>query len=245
MSYQLTNKVAIVTGGASGIGRAIVEAFIRAGARGVMVADVRTPDDDLLQRTGVAFTETDISSGDDVRQMVSETVERFGRVDILVNNAGIAPIVRWPDVTEENWRHVLDVNLNGAMLCAMNVLPHMRRQKNGRIINISSAGAFLGSITAHPAYGVAKAGLIALTKSLARECAADGILVNTVSPGSVDTPILESFGAEEAEFYADRALLKRHGKPAELADAVLFLVSDASTYITGSTLHVNGGSLLI
>ena len=244
MSYQLTNKVAIVTGGASGIGQAIVEGFVRAGARGVMIADVQTPPNALLQRTGVAFTATDISIGDDVRHMVADTVERFGRVDILVNNAAIAPIVRWPEVTEENWRQVIDVNLNGAMLCAMHALPHMRRHKSGRIVNISSAGAFLGSMTAHPAYGVAKAGLLALTKSLARECANDGILVNTIAPGSIDTPILESFGKEEAEAYANRSLLKRHGKPSELADAVLFLVSDASTYITGATLHVNGGSLL-
>ena len=140
---------------------------------------------------------------------------------------------------------MLDVNLNGALLCVLEVLPYMRRQQYGRIVNISSVGAFLGSVTAHPAYGVSKAGLIAMTKSLAKECAADGILVNAIAPGSFDTAILDSFGEEARRLYAEASLLKRHGSPRELAEAVLFLVSDASSYITGSTLHVNGGSLLV
>ena len=241
MSKNLSGKVAIVTGGASGIGRAVVELLLEAGVQGVTAADVN----DVDVEGDVLSVKTDVASHEDVKRMVSQTLDRFGRVDILVNNAGIAPIVRWPGVTEANWRRVLDVNLNGALLCVLEVLPYMRRQQYGRIVNISSVGAFLGSVTAHPAYGVSKAGMIAMTKSLAKECAADGILVNAIAPGAIDTAILDSFGEEARQFYAEASLLKRHGSPRELAEAVLFLVSDASSYITGSTLHVNGGSLLV
>lgn len=251
MPNQLSGKVAIVTGGASGIGRAVVELFVEARAAGIVIADVDRRAVEVAKHlcgaedTHVVSIETDVADSIQVKRMVSQTVERFGRVDILVNNAGIAPLVDWSDVTEENWRQVLDINLNGAFLCAFEVLPHMRRQRSGRIVNVSSVGAFLGSVTAHPAYGVSKAGLIALTKSLAKHGAADGILVNTIAPGSIDTPMLDSFSTAARKMYAEASLLKRQGTPRELADAILFLVSDAATYITGSTLHVNGGSLLL
>ena len=187
----------------------------------------------------------DVSDSDAVGRFVSDVHERFGRIDILVNNAGIAPVVPWSEVTEENWHRVLDVNLNGAFHCTRAVWNHMRDRQYGRIVNISSVGAFLGSVSAHPAYGVSKAGLIALTKSLAKEGASDGILVNAIAPGSIDTPMLESFGPEARVKYAEAALLKRQGTPKELAETVVFLVSPASSYITGATLHVNGGALLV
>jgi len=243
MSKPLSGKVAIVTGGASGIGKAVVELFVESGAAGVTCADVAIAEGDPGQV--VLSVQTDVSDNEQVKRMADQTIERFGRIDILVNNAGIAPMIRWPDVTVDNWRHVLDVNLNGAFHCVLEVLPYMRRQKFGRIVNISSVGAFLGSITAHPAYGVSKAGLIAMTKSLAKECADQGILVNAIAPGSIDTPMLESFGEQARKHFADASPLKRQGSPRELADAVMFLVSESSTYITGSTLHVNGGSLLV
>ena len=123
--------------------------------------------------------------------------------------------------------------------------PTMRRQQAGRIVNISSVGAFLGSITAHPAYGVSKAGMIAMTKSLAKTYASEGILVNAIAPGSIDTPLARAFGDEAVQMYTDLSPMKRQGHPRELADAVFYLVSDRSTFVTGATLHVNGGSLLI
>ena len=243
-STALQGQVALVTGGTSGIGRAVVELFLEAGVAGLAVIDVS--DCDLSGRdSDVMVGQFDVSDSDAVGRFVSDVHERFGRIDILVNNAGIAPVVPWSEVTEENWQRVLDVNLNGAFHCTRAVWNHMRDRQYGRIVNISSVGAFLGSVSAHPAYGVSKAGLIALTKSLAKEGASDGILVNAIAPGSIDTPMLESFGPEARVKYAEAALLKRQGTPKELAETVVFLVSPASSYITGATLHVNGGALLV
>ena len=243
-STALQGQVALVTGGTSGIGRAVVELFLEAGVAGLAVIDVS--ECDLSGRDSeVMVGQFDVSDSDAVGKFVSDVHERFGRIDILVNNAGIAPVVPWSEVTEENWQRVLDVNLNGAFHCTRAVWNHMRDRQYGRIVNISSVGAFLGSVSAHPAYGVSKAGLIALTKSLAKEGASDGILVNAIAPGSIDTPMLESFGPEARVKYAEAALLKRQGTPKELAETVVFLVSPASSYITGATLHVNGGALLV
>ena len=243
-STALQGQVAVITGGTSGIGRAVVELFLEAGGAGLAVIDVS--ECDLSGRDSeVMVGQFDVSDSDAVGKFVSDVHERFGRIDILVNNAGIAPVVPWSEVTEENWHRVLDVNLNGAFHCTRAVWNHMRDRQYGRIVNISSVGAFLGSVSAHPAYGVSKAGLIALTKSLAKEGASDGILVNAIAPGSIDTPMLESFGPEARVKYAEAALLKRQGTPKELAETVVFLVSPASSYITGATLHVNGGALLV
>ena len=247
---KLQGKVAIITGGASGIGKGVAEVFAEADIAGLVIVDIENAEEAAAEfddgaRTRALGIRADVAAAAQVEAMVEQAVSEFGRVDILVNNAGIAPPIKWPDVTEENWRHVLDINLNGAFLCTLNVLPIMCRQQSGRIVNISSVGAFLGSVSAHPAYGVSKAGLIAMTKSLAKAYAKDGILVNAVAPGSIDTPLARSLGPDQVKQYIDTALLKRQGSPHELADAVFYLVSDRSTYVTGSTLHVNGGSLLI
>ena len=139
---------------------------------------------------------------------------------------------------------VIAVNLKSAFLTSRAAARPMMRGRFGRIINIGSVTGVMGN-PGQCNYAAAKAGLTGLTKSLAKECAADGILVNAIAPGSIDTPMLDSFGPDARQHYEDATLLKRQGAPSELADAVLFLVSEASTYITGSTLHVNGGSLLV
>ena len=249
---KLTGKTAIITGGASGIGKAVAEVFGEADIRGVVIADIdgkaaETGAADIRHRFGIDAigVAVDVAVSAQVDAMVESTATHFQQLDILVNNAGIAPVVRWSEVTEANWRRVLDINLNGAFLCMLAVMPIMQKQQAGCIVNVSSAGAFVGSVCAHPAYGVSKAGMIAMTKSAAKEFAADGLRVNAIAPGSIDTPLTDSFGEVQKEEFRQAAPLKRQGSPREIADAVWYLVSDRSTYVTGATLHVNGGSLLI
>jgi NAD(P)-dependent dehydrogenase (short-subunit alcohol dehydrogenase family) len=249
---SLQDQVAIITGSAGGIGQAVAEVFAEDGIAGLIIADVNSDRaekvaGDLQTRFGVdaVAATVDVSDSEQVHAMVEMAASHFKRIDILINNAGIAPVVPWPKVTEENWRQVMDVNLNGALLCTLAVLPIMQQQRAGRIVNISSAGAFVGSICTHPAYGVSKAGMIAMTKSLAKAFAEDGILVNAIAPGSIDTPLVNHFGEAQKEQLIQAAPLKRQGSSRELADAVWFLVSNRSTYVTGATLHINGGSLLV
>jgi 3-oxoacyl-[acyl-carrier protein] reductase len=248
---DLQGRVAIVTGGAQGIGRAIVEVFAQAGASGLVVADIKEQEAEDVARVveqisdgQVVAVPTDVSDPTSVEAMVRAALERFGHVDILVNNAGVCPITAWEDVTLESWNRILAVNLTGTFLCTQAVLPHMRARKYGRIVCVSSEAAFVGSYVAHVAYGVSKAGMLALVKSVAKGFAADGILANAITPGPVDTPLSTSLGREFWRSSEQNTLLKRHASAREVADAVLFLVSDRSTYVTGQVLRVNGGSNL-
>ena len=249
---DIAGRIAIVTGGASGIGRAVCQVLAEAGAGGVVIADIdaRGAAETRAQIEAATAAEglvvaTDVSDEDQVAGLIAATVERFGRIDILVNNAGICPMVAWDQTDLVSWNRIIEVNLTGAYLCCRAVLPHMRARRHGRVVFISSAGAFMGSVTGHVAYGASKAGMLALMKVVAKEFAGEGVLTNAIAPGSIDTPITASFGPDTKRKYADTATLKRQGTPRELADAVLFLVSDRSTYINGAPLHVNGGSLLV
>ena len=251
-SFGLSERVAIVTGGASGIGRAVVRRFSEAGAGGVVVADTnRQAAEDLAvevssgSATACLAVETDVSDERQVRRMVDAAVARFGRVDILVNNAGICPVVAWDDADPQSWRRILDVNLTGMYLCTRAVVPLMRSRSFGRIVFVSSTAAMVGSLVAHVAYGASKAGVLALMKSVAKGFARDGILANAICPGSIDTPLTDSLGADAKERFAADCLLKRQGTPKEVADAALFLVSDQSTFITGVTIPVNGGLMTV
>ena len=249
---DISGKVAIVTGAASGIGRAVAQVLGEAGAAGIVIADIDLAGANETRERLEAETpaqglvvETNVADEDQVNAMVEKTVARFSRVDILVINAGICTMVPWDDTTLESWNRILEINLTGAYLCSKAVLPHMRQYKFGRLVFISSAGAFMGSVTGHVAYGASKAGMIALMKVLAKEFAVEGILANAIAPGSIDTPITDSFGVDAKRRFAEASSLGRQGTPRELADAVLFLVSDRSTYVNGATLHVNAGSLLV
>ncbi len=249
---ELKGRVAIVTGAASGIGRSVAELFAREGAAGLALADIQAPPlqdlgSDLRTCCGcdLLVSETDVSDPAQVDRMVEATAQRFGRIDILVNNAGICPMVPWDRTTLESWNRMLAVNLTSAFLCSKAVLPHMRKRKFGRLVHISSVGAFVGSVTGHVGYGVSKAGVVALSKYLAKQFGSEGILSNAIAPGSIDTPLAEAFGEQNRQMYVEASLVKRQGTPMEIAEAVLFLAGPRSGYVTGATMHVNGGSLLI
>jgi len=244
-------KVAIVTGGASGIGLACVLSFASNGATGVLMADVN---DELGNREAqkinaatncdVQYMQTDVSSEEQVENMVNYAMETWGHIDILINNAGICPVVKWEDITKKNWDHIMDVNLNGMFLCTMKVTPHMRKQHGGRIIFVSSTSALVGSNIAHPAYGASKAAGLAFMKSVAKEFAADGILTSAILPGPIETGISRSFTEEQRADMAKTCLLKRYAAPSEIADVIVFLCGPGGSFITGTSIQVSGGALL-
>ena len=248
---RLRDKVAIVTGGTSGIGRSTAERFAREGAR-VTVTGRREAEGRAVERAlrdaagstagagqGAAlFVAGDVSNADDVRATVAATVERWGRVDVLVNNAAtmvFAPVV---DLEEADWDVVLDVNLKGAFLFAKYCIPHM--VPGSAIVNVSSVHArATGPLVA--AYAASKGGLEALTRALAAEWDGQGIRVNAVRVGSVDTPMLWSNPNVRAG--AEQVVEAELGEPGEIAAAILFLASDESSFISSAVLDVDGGRL--
>jgi 3-oxoacyl-[acyl-carrier protein] reductase len=248
---NLAERVAIVTGAASGIGRAVAKRLSDAGAHGVVIADL----DEKGANETLALIEsrsevkglvvkTDVSDENQVEHMVEGTLSRFNRIDILVNNAGVCPVVAWENADVASWRKILDINLTSMFICTKAVIPYMRTRRYGRIVFISSIGALVGSLVAHVGYGVSKAGVIALMKSVAKGFAQEGILANAICPGSIDTPLSDRLGEEAKRRLVNASLLRRQGTPEEVADAVVFLVSEQSTYITGVTLNVDAGALM-
>jgi len=241
----LHGRVAIVTGGTRGIGRAVARALAADGAAVVLTGRdpgrVEAAAQELLAAGREALGLTlDLGQGDAVQRVVATTQERFGRIDLLVNNAGItrdALLVRMKDA---DWDEVLGVNLRAAFQATRAVARVMMRQRSGRIVNISSASGAMGT-AGQANYAAAKAGLIGLTKSTARELAHWGILVNAVAPGLVETDMTAALSAEVRDAYLGQIPLKRMGTPEEVAEVVRFLASDGASYITGQVIHVNGG----
>ena len=250
-------KAAVVTGAASGIGRAIAEALAREGAA-VCVADVSEEEGrrtvEAMTRAGgrALFARADVSNVDSVRAMVQQTADAFGRLDILVNNAGlqyIAPIVEYP---EAQWDRLIAVMLTGTFLCTKYALPHMIRQRWGRVVNISSAHGLIAS-PFKSAYVSAKHGIVGFTKVAAWEVAEHGVTVNAVCPGYVRTPLVEGqvtaqarvHGIPESEVVTRIMLqpqaVKRLLEPQEVAALVVYLCSDAAGGITGTALPIDGG----
>ncbi len=246
MDKMLKDQVAIVTGGARGIGRSISEKLAAAGAI-VMVADLNLEGaqqtaTELTQSTGsrCEAAKVDVSSAEDCQRLIDETVEKLGRVDILVNNAGITRDKLLARMTPEDWQLVLNINLNSVYACSKAAIRPMGKQRSGKIISIASVVGIMGN-AGQCNYSASKAGIIGFTKSLAREMGSRGITVNAVAPGFIQTAMTDVLSDEVKEGLMKAVPLGRLGQPDEVADAVLFLASPAAKYITGHVLNVDGG----
>jgi 3-oxoacyl-[acyl-carrier protein] reductase len=250
--FDLTGKVALVTGAGSGIGKATAIALAASGAAVAInyhrnEAGAEDARQQIISMGGRAITiQADVTKSDDVRAMVEKTVAAFGPVDILVNNAGsLVERLRLLELTEEKWDAVIDLNLKSAFLCAQAVAASMIERKTGTIINVTSiAGRNGGALGAIP-YATAKGGMITLTKSLAKELAPHGVRVNGVSPGVIDTPFHEQFSTPEAmKNFTSMISLGRVGRSDEVAQTVVYLASEASSFVIGENIEVNGGMLM-
>lgn len=242
---RLRDKVAIVTGASGGIGQATAVRFANEGAK-LVLADVNLQGLEAVARAiremggTVAFTKVDVSNPIDVEAMVKLALDQFGRIDILINNAGIIRDKFSWKMTDEQWDLVLDVNLKGTFLCCRAVIPTMRAQNYGKIVNTSSISALGNRGQAN--YTAAKAGVSALTRTLALELASNNINVNCVAPGAIDTPMVRSMPPEKLATWTEHRIpLGRMGKPSDVASLHVFLASDEADYITGQTIFVDGG----
>ena len=239
-------KTAVVTGGAKGIGAASAELLCQQGFSTAI--HYHTSEEKALALSSFLVSKgydafpvkADISDPEQVRAMIRTVLERSGRIDALVNNAGVEQWQLLDTVTDEQWRHVLDTDLSGAFYCCREVLPVMLRQKYGRIVNIGSVWGQVGA-SCEAVYSAAKAGVIGLTKALAKETAFSGITVNCVCPGAVDTDMMKRFSEAEVAAFCEEVPMGRLGSPEEVAHAVAFFVSEQASYITGQVLGVNGG----
>ncbi|RKU30438.1 3-oxoacyl-ACP reductase [Candidatus Poribacteria bacterium] len=238
---RLDGRVAIVTGGGGGIGKATCLAFAREGAD-IVIPEVNIKNAESASQEITALgrrcvvVETDVADGESVKSMVDKTLEEFGQIDILVNNAGVFSYTRIDAVSEEEWDRMLAVNLKGPFLCSQAVMETMKDQRFGRIINLGSLAGQVGGIVASAPYSASKAGVMCLTKSFARVLGEYGITVNSIAPGIAATEM-----AKNHPDMTDDIPLGRVADPSEVANVILFLASEEGQYITGATLDVNGG----
>jgi len=249
---RFEGQVAIVTGAAKGIGLRVARAFGREGAR-VAALDVNADGVEGLAgelaaggREALAL-KVDVTVAGEVRRAVDTVIGRWGRVDVLVNNAGgFSVIRRTEDIPDEEWDAIFRFNVTSAFLCTKAVLPHMRRQRSGSIVNLSSIAGRSSAVTTTSHYAAAKAAILGFTRHVALEAAGDGIRVNAVAPGTVATERIRALRTpEQTRRIADTVPLGRIGEPEEIADVVLFLASDAARYVTGAALDVNGGLVML
>ena len=242
---KLTGKVALVTGAAQGIGKAIALLLARNGAD-LVVSDINlekaeeTAKEIRAMGPKAVAVKVDVANLSDVDQMVTGILEKLAKIDILVNNAGITRDKLILRMTEEDWDAVLGVNLKGTFNCTKAVVRHMAKQRSGKIVNIASVVGEMGN-AGQANYSASKAGVIGLTKTIAREYAQRGINVNAIAPGYIETPMTEALPEKAKEELRKLIPMERLGKPEDVAEAVLFLVSEESSYMTGQVLNVNGG----
>ncbi|MFN8028927.1 MAG: 3-oxoacyl-ACP reductase [Dermatophilaceae bacterium] len=246
MTGRIEGKVAVVTGGCSGIGLATVRRFAQEGAQ-VVIADLSDGQGAALaEEVGGTYVHCNVADKTDVDNLFKVAHETYGRIDIAFNNAGISP----PDDDSildtdlEAWNRVQSVNLTSVYLCCKAVLPYMLEQKSGSIINTASFVAVMGAATSQISYSASKGGVLTMTRELGVQFAREGIRVNALCPGPVNTPLLKELFAKDAERAARRLVhvpMGRFGEPEEMANAVLFLASDESSFMTASTFLVDGG----
>jgi len=252
--YNLKNKVAIITGARRGMGKADALALAKAGAK-VVVSDISQPDcqkvvEEIKKQKGEAVAvKCDVAKKEEVDNMVKVAIDQWGKVDILINNAGICQFKPFLDLTEEEWDRTIDINLKGYFLCAQAAAKEMAKQKSGAIVNIASIAmgqVGVGFATlAH--YTASKGGIVGMTETLAIELGVHNIRVNAIAPGVIETPMIDPVKQDPKamEGILTRLPLHRVGKPEEVSNLVLFLASDESSYITGSTVVVDGGWLAV
>ena len=250
---RLRDKIAIVTGAGSGIGRAAAMLFAREGAL-LVLNDIDAESlDKVATQVGKDRNRAvtgDVAKEDTARRLAGEAIAAFGRIDVLVNNAGIHFLKDVTEMSVEEWDRLMDINLKSMFLCCKHVIPHMLQRRKGSIVNLASISSFIGQEVEGAstfAYNITKAGALQLTKSLASRYAAEGIRVNCVCPGNVETNILKRGTAEEvADLWRQAARLEpmqRNAQPEEIANAILFLASDEASFVTGCPLLVDGGYL--
>lgn len=247
MEENFKNQVAIITGASFGIGRAAAVAFSRAGAK-VVIADCVADNETLkqIQSTGgdAIFIKCDVSNEESVKAMIDITIEQFGRLDYAFNNAGIEGLsAPTHECTNENWDNTINVNLKGVWLCMKYEIPQMLKQNKGAIVNNASIAGLVGFPNI-PAYVASKHGIIGLTKNAALEYAKRGIRVNAVCPGVIKTPMIDRFTGKNKEVekqFEKEEPVGRLGQPEEVAEAVTWLCSDASSFVTGHAMAVDGG----
>lgn len=246
---MLPNKVAIVTGAARGIGEATARELAREGAK-VALCDL---DFDLAEQVAASIRAGggeatafghDLAKPELTEQLVLETVNQYQRLDILVNNAAICPRIPIEAMTEAAFDRIINVNLKAVFFLSRAAAEQMKHHRWGRIVNVASTAARVGGLKNATVYGASKAGILAMSKSLARHYAPDNILVNVVSPGAVDTRLME-MPAEERAVFVEHVPLKRMAPPAEIAQVIVFFCSDKASFTTGATLDVNGGVLMV
>lgn len=242
---ELAGKVALITGAAQGIGKAVALLLARNGAD-IVASDVNleraeetAKEIEAIGRRAMAIR-VDVANLVNVEQMVEAILEQFGQIDILINNAGITRDKLILRMTEEDWDAVLNVNLKGTFNCTKAVIRHMSKQKSGKIVNIASVVGEMGN-AGQANYSASKAGVIGFTKTIAREFAQRGINVNAIAPGYIETPMTQALPEKVKEELKRMIPMERLGRPEDVAEAALFLVSEASSYITGQVLNVNGG----
>lgn len=246
---MVSNKVALVTGASRGIGRAIALDLAKNGASVAVnfagnEAKANEVVDEIKASGGQAIAiKADVSNGDDVQRMIKEVITEFGQLDILVNNAGITRDNLLMRMKDSEWDEVIDTNLKGVFLCTKAVTRQMMKQRNGRIINITSVVGVSGN-PGQANYVAAKAGVIGLTKTTAKELASRNITVNAVAPGFITTDMTDELNDELKADLLKQIPLASLGEPSDIANTVTFLASDKSKYITGQTIHVNGGMVM-